>query len=140
MAKAKIKIKTGKKPLRYEDVFPPDPIPNTAPAAKTKRPSVFYQWLFFILLGGGIYFLWHYWPDLPTMKGCQVLAFAISIAFVWVDILKWGVTKPFNCVKCMTGWLSLLIAVLFHVEFWYLYLFAGLFVGAMFEGIRMRWL
>jgi hypothetical protein len=77
---------------------------------------------------------------LPIMTGLQVIFFALACAFTWVEILKCGVIKPFNCLKCMCGWFALILAFAFHVEFWYMYLPAGLFVGAMFEGIKMRWL
>jgi hypothetical protein len=38
----------------------------------------------------------------------------------------------------MSGWIALLFALVFHVDHWYLYLPAGLFVGAVFEAIKMR--
>jgi hypothetical protein len=74
------------------------------------------------------------------MQGYQVIIIALSMAFTWVEVMKWGVTKPFNCVKCMTGWISLLIAGVFHVPYWPFYLFIGLFSGAMYSAIKMRWL
>ena len=105
------------------------------------------NWLLFLLLIGGIVALiWHrhwvgqYIPERGTMTGLQVVIFAPAIAFTWVEVLKWGSVKPFNCLKCMTGWVAVILAFTFHVEFWYMYLFVGLFVGAMFEAIRMRWL
>lgn len=110
--------------------------------------KIFLNWLVFsvIVTAIGVAIQWRrpllsdHLSNLPTMTGLQVLFFALALAFVWVNILKWGVTKPFNCTKCMTGWFSLLFAFIFHVPFWPLYLIAGLFVGAMFEGIKMRWL
>src|SRR4051812_43418277 len=100
------------------------------------------QWGFLILVGFGIYWLFHHYsaPVLPTMPGYQALFFALAIAFTWVEVLKWGVTKPFNCVKCMTAWVALILAVVFHTTFWYLYLPAGLFVGAIYSAIKLRWL
>ena len=108
------------------------------------------NWVLFLLIVGCIVAIfWHrhwigqYLPSLPergTMTGLQVIIFALSCAFGWVEILKWGSIKPFNCLKCMTGWFAFILAFAFHVEFWYMYLPVGLFVGAMFEGIRMRWL
>lgn len=78
---------------------------------------------------------------LPTMTGPQVIVFALSFAFLWVEVLKWWRRiRPFNCFKCMCGWSAVILAFTFHVEFWYMYLTLGLFVGAMFEGIKMRWL
>lgn len=100
------------------------------------------QWLFLILAGVGIYWFCRHgsMPFFPTMPGYLVLFFALAIAFTWVEVLKWGVTKPFNCVKCMTGWVALLLAIVFHTPFWYLYLPAGLFVGAIYSAGKMRWL
>jgi hypothetical protein len=105
------------------------------------------NWLLFLCFVGAIALLFAHrqWiinklPSVPQMTGLQVIVFSLACAFVWVDILKWGITKPFNCTKCMTGWFSLLFAFMFHVPFWPMYLIAGLFVGSMFEGIKMRWL
>lgn len=107
--------------------------------------KAFFNWWFFIMIVAFCYCAYRYFrlPSLPergTMTGLQVIVFALSFGFTWVEILKWGVVKPFNCLKCMTGWVALILAFTFHVEFWYMYLFVGLFVGAMFEGIKMRWL
>lgn len=112
--------------------------------------KIFFNWLLFLSIIAGITALvmYRHWigqhiPSLPkrgTMTGLQVVVFALAIAFTWVEVLKWGVTKPFNCIKCMTGWTALVLALTFHVQFWYMYLFLGLFVGAVFEGIKMRWL
>jgi hypothetical protein len=112
--------------------------------------KVIINWFLFLSFVGAIVVLiWHrkyvgeYLPTLPergTMTGLQVVIFSLACAFVWVDIMKWGVTKPFTCLKCMTGWFTVIFAFSHHVEFWPLYLPLGLFVGAMFEGIKMRWL
>lgn len=112
--------------------------------------KIFLNWLWFLLISGCVVVtIWHrhyigqHLPSLPergTMTGSQVIIFALSLAFMWVEILKWGVTKPFNCLKCMTGWTSVILAFTFHVEFWPLYLPLGVFTGAIFDGIRMRWL
>ena len=99
------------------------------------------QWIMIIAIGVALWYGWSWkLPTFPSMPGYQVLFFALAIAFTWVEILKWGVTKPFNCVKCMSGWLSLLLAIIFHTPFWYLYLPAGLFVGAIYSAVKMRWL
>jgi hypothetical protein len=74
------------------------------------------------------------------MPGYLIIIFALSISFTWVEILKWGVTKPFNCVKCMTGWVSLILAFSFHTPYWFFYLFVGLFVGAIYSAVKMRYL
>lgn len=109
--------------------------------------KIIINWFLFLSFIGAIVVLfWHrQWiidklPHVPQMTGLQVIVFALAIAFTWVEVLKWGVTKPFNCLKCMTAWAAVILAFAFHVEFWLMYLPVGLFVGSMFEGIRMRWL
>src|SRR5688500_10232529 len=107
-----------------------------------------FNWAVFVLIGLGIFnairfrhYIGQHLPERGTMTGLQVIIFALSFAFMWVEVLKWWKhIKPFNCLKCMTAWAAVILAFMFHVEFWYMYLPAGLFVGAMFEGIRMRWL
>jgi|SRR5882762_9421321 len=98
------------------------------------------QWIAVIAVFVGLWLLNKYItiPPRGPMPGYQVILFALSLAFLWVEILKWGVTKPFNCIKCMTGWFSLLLAIVFHTPHWYLYLPLGSFVGAMYSGIKMR--
>lgn len=75
-----------------------------------------------------------------------ILFFSLSLSFCWVNYgypllkdLLWR--KPFGCVQCMAGWFSLAVSLVFGMG-WLsvLMLFAGVFVGAMFEGIKMRWL
>lgn len=109
--------------------------------------KIIMNWLVFLLLIGAIVALiWHrHWigqhiPERGTMTGLQVVVFSLAFAFTWVEVLKLGVHKPFNCLKCMTGWVALILAFTFHVQFWYMYMFVGVFVGAMLEGIKMRWL
>lgn len=113
--------------------------------------KVLINWLLFLsFVGAVVVLIWHrqyignYLPSLPergTMTGSQVIAFSLSFAFMWVEVLKWWKhIRPFNCLKCMTGWTAVILAFTFHVEFWYMYLPLGLFVGAMFEGIKMRYL
>lgn len=113
--------------------------------------KIIINWLLFLGFIGAIVTLfvmqWErpllsdYLAALPTMTGPQAIIFALSFAFMWVEVLKWGkLVKPFNCLKCMTAWAAVILAFMFHVEFWPLYLPVGVFVGAMFEGIKMRWL
>lgn len=106
------------------------------------------NWLFFLIIGCLIgNAIWHHqWvcqhlPTLPTMTGYQAMIFGFACAFTWAEVLKWWPNiKPFNCLKCMCGWLTLIIAFMFHVELWPFYLPVGLTVGAVFEGAKMRWL
>lgn len=109
--------------------------------------KIFINWFLFLsLIAGIVALIWHrHWigqhlPERGTMTGLHVIIFALAFAFAWVEVLKWGAVKPFNCLKCLTGWVALILAFTFHVEFWYMYLPVGLFVGAVFEAIKMRWL
>jgi hypothetical protein len=75
-----------------------------------------------------------------------ILFFSLSLSFCWVNygypLLKdWIWRKPFGCAMCMTGWFALVMS--FGVDMGWgslLMLPAGVFVGAMFEGVKMRWL
>lgn len=109
--------------------------------------KIIINWLLFLLIVGGVVaVVWHrHWitghlPAVPNMSGFQVIVFSLAIAFTWVDVFKWGSVKPFNCTPCLTGWFALLFAFGHHTQFWPLYLPLGMFIGAMFEGIKMRWL
>lgn len=109
--------------------------------------KIIINWLLFLsFIASVVVLFWHrQWiidklPSVPQMTGVEVIVFSLACAFVWVNILKWGVTKPFTCLKCMTGWFALIFAFSHHVEFWPLYLPLGLFVGAVFSSIQMRWL
>lgn len=96
-----------------------------------------FQWAIIIGLAITIFYYWKYIHP-GNMKGYQVLLFALSISFTLIEKLKLGMVKPFNCVPCLTGWFSLILAFIFHTEFWYLYLPAGLFAGSMFEALKNR--
>jgi hypothetical protein len=109
--------------------------------------KVVMNWLLFLgfIAAVAVLFAHREWiidkmPAVPQMTGLQVLVFSLACAFAWVDVLKWGVSKPFTCLKCMTGWISVLFAFSHHVEFWPLYLPLGLFAGAVFSAIKMRYL
>lgn len=106
--------------------------------------STIIQWLIIVAIIAAIVVWFRHditlnWFASRHMNGLQVIFFALSLAFFWVYILKWlSFTKPFNCLKCMAGWVALLLALLFHVEYAVLYLFAGLFAGAFVDRIMMR--
>lgn len=70
----------------------------------------------------------------------NILLLALSCAFVWVTVLRLGSRKPFTCVKCLTGWFALLFACCDYGIGGILYLPLGVFVGALFEAVKMRWL
>ncbi len=73
------------------------------------------------------------------MPGYLVIIFSLSIAFLIVEFFHIP-KKPFNCYKCLTAWISVIMAFCFGTEYWYFYLPLGMFAGAMFSGIKMRYL
>jgi hypothetical protein len=70
----------------------------------------------------------------------SILFLAISCAFLWVEVFHLGSRKPFNCVKCMCGWFALAFACCDYGWGGILYAPMGVFVGAMYSGIKMRYL
>ena len=106
--------------------------------------STIIQWLIIVAIIFVICYFWRNDLNLnlfkdKQMNGLQVIFFSLSLAFFWVYILQWiKFTKPFNCLKCMTGWIALILAFLFHVEYWPLYLFGGLFAGAIVDRVIQR--
>jgi hypothetical protein len=103
--------------------------------------SSIVQWIIIAALGYGIYMLCKYFT-LPTVNLThgEVLFIALSFAFAWVEVFKIGTIKPFTCLKCMTGWFALLIGCLSIGWYGVLYLPVGLFIGAVFSSIKMRYL
>lgn len=109
--------------------------------------KIFFNWLLFLLFVVAClatikyrHYISGHLPERGTMTGLQVIVFSLAFSFMWVEVLKWGSVKPFNCIKCLTGWVALILAFTFHVGFWMFYLPVGVTIGAMFEGIKMRWL
>jgi hypothetical protein len=74
------------------------------------------------------------------MTGIQAIIFGFACAFTWVEVLHLGSRKPFNCVKCLSGWFTLIIAGVWHVEYWPFYLPVGVAVGAIYSALKMRYL
>jgi hypothetical protein len=85
----------------------------------------------------------------------MILLTALSLAFCWVEIVNprivnivWSIYetksffsgKPFTCCKCMTGWFALILGCVCYGWFGLFFLPLGVFIGAMFEAIKMRWL
>jgi len=86
----------------------------------------------------------------------QTLFIALSLAFCWVYYINtfastvfsyFGNTlpnpftrKPFTCVTCMCGWFAAAIGCYQYGVTGLLYLPAGVFTGAMFNAVSMRWL
>lgn len=98
------------------------------------------QWLLVLGVAAGIYFLWKGHLTLPdiNLSSVEIIIISLSLAFTWVEVLKIGVTKPFNCVSCLTGWIALIVGVIDRGWSGIIFLFIGLFVGALFEAIKMR--
>lgn len=70
-----------------------------------------------------------------------ILLFALSLAFVCVYTFTWMPKfKPFNCLKCMTGWITLIISLLYGHPNAILLMAVGIFIGAIFDSIQSRWL
>jgi len=119
-----------------------DPVIIGNPAKKTHWISTTVQYIILaaivvLCFRGCDYHL--QFPKL-TMSWYMVVPIALSLAYVWVDVFKIGVVKPFNCISCMAGWFSLIIAFAFHVPLWFFYASIGTFTGAIYSSIRMRWL
>lgn len=79
------------------------------------------------------------------MHPYEIILYALCLAFFVVEVLpriKLTNRKPFNCMMCMTGWCSIGLAVWqdFHWPYVLLLGLAGVFTGAMFGAIKMRWL
>lgn len=87
------------------------------------------------------------------MNYCEILFASLSLAFCWVHYINTWLAKmflynpvnpftfkPFTCIKCMCGWFSLITGCYIHGTTGLLMLPAGVFTGAMFEAVSMRWL
>ena len=74
-----------------------------------------------------------------------VILYGFSFAFFVVNMLprkiRLQTVKPFSCVPCLTGWSCLILGLIagYGVEAIGL-MFLGVFTGAMFEVIIMRYL
>lgn len=104
--------------------------------------KIILNWVVFIVAIAAVWFIWKYikLPVLPTLSGAQVCLFGFALAFTWVEKLRIGSVKPFSCVGCMSGWLTLILAFMFHVEVWYFYLPVGLLIGSIYSMVKMRYL
>ena len=77
-----------------------------------------------------------------------VLFFGFCLAFAIVEVLRTRkrkivlfTKKPFICLMCMSGWCCGILALIADYR-WesLLMMFAGLFIGAIFGAIQMRYL
>jgi hypothetical protein len=74
------------------------------------------------------------------MLNYNIILLALSLAFCQVEVLHFGSIKPFNCIKCMTGHYALIIGCIMYGWHGLVYLPVGVFAGALFDRIKMRWL
>ena len=77
------------------------------------------------------------------MSSFEIVFYSLCLAFVWVEIFNpFKKLKPFNCIPCMTGWISLILSVIYGFELLKIILLmaVGVFIGALYEQIKMRWL
>jgi len=87
------------------------------------------------------------------MKKIEIIFLALCLAFCWVNYVNAWVSaafaatepnpfagKPFTCIKCMCGWFALVLGCYVYGVAGVLLLPAGVFTGAMFEAVSMRWL
>lgn len=74
------------------------------------------------------------------MLNYSIIIIALSLAFFQIEVIRFGAVKPFNCMKCMTGWYALGLGCWLYGWHGLVYLPVGLFAGAIFSAIKMRWL
>lgn len=81
-----------------------------------------------------------------SLNQFEILFYAMAGGFsftklLWVNAVKSWQRKPFNCMKCMSGWFALSLALISGYGWQSGLLFiAGVFIGAIAEGIIMRYL
>lgn len=73
------------------------------------------------------------------MLNYNIILLALSLAFCQVEVIHFGSVKPFNCIKCMTGWYALILGCIAHGWHGLVYLPAGVFVGALFDRAKTRY-
>lgn len=73
------------------------------------------------------------------MTPAQILIFAVSLSFCITQVWKPIKSKPFNCMMCMSGWISLIGCIWFGAA-GLLFFPVGCFAGAMVEAVIGRWL
>lgn len=74
------------------------------------------------------------------MINFNILLLSLSLAFCQVEVVHFGSVKPFNCIKCMTGWYALTLGCMSIGWHGIIYLPLGVFVGAIYSAIEMRYL
>ena len=104
--------------------------------------KAYLQWLIIVAIAVGVWYLlskgYSIWR--PHVSLIKVLLFSLSCAFAQIDVFKFGSVKPLNCLKCMTGWYSLIFGVWVFGWIGISCLPVGLLIGAIFDSLKMRWL
>jgi hypothetical protein len=70
----------------------------------------------------------------------SIIIISLAIAFCWVEFINPFKIKPFNCVKCLTGWIALGLGIALYGWVGIIYLPLGVFTGSIFSAISMRYL
>lgn len=79
------------------------------------------------------------------MTPFQIIISGLALAFCWVNLiypkLDLPKVKPLNCCMCMSGWFGFALGLANGYCYTsILFLAIGVFIGALWEGISMRWL
>lgn len=70
----------------------------------------------------------------------KILTIAFSIAFSFQQVV-YIQKKPFNCLMCLTGWLSPIVALAYgYGAYSILFIPVGLLFGALLDNFMRRWL
>lgn len=79
------------------------------------------------------------------MTPVEIILAGLALSFCWVELLypliRVKLVKPFNCGMCLSGWVSFGLSLINgYIYSSILFLAVGVFVGAMYGAIKMRWL
>jgi len=74
------------------------------------------------------------------MLNYNIIIVALSLSFCQIEVLHFGSVKPFNCMKCMTGWYALALGCWWYGWHGMVYLPVGVTAGAIYSEIQMKWL
>ena len=100
-----------------------------------------------------------YTKKIYRMTPTYIIALALSLSFCYTEYANKGLlrmldgykenpnspywffnAKPFTCFTCMTGWFGLIVGCIVYGWVGVVFLPVGVFAGAVFSVIRMRWL
>lgn len=108
-----------------------------------KYLGTFIQYVTLIFLGAVIYVAIHnnWLGRIPhyDLTVAEVLALGFVFAFTFTKARYWAV-KPFSCLGCMTGWLTLSLAIYSFGWIGLVFLPIGYTIGAIADRIITRFL